>query len=230
MSTASSLLPRPCHSTDGDPGPWAAPQPWCRPVLPAIVAIGASAGGIEQIRIVLDLLPDNLDAILMVALHRPVTPVSYLRDVLGHQSRMPVVEAFANERLHAGWCYLGYPARHLGFGAEDRAVLTEDAEGLLRRRTVDDLFLSVARFAGPRGIGVVLSGMLRDGATGLAAIKAAGGRAFVQLPAEADYAGMPQAAIDQGTVMDLVAGTAALAGRIMDLTRVATCPPAVGYA
>ena len=197
------------------------------PPLPAVIAIGASAGGIEQIRIVLDLLPDDLDAVLLVAMHRPVGPVSYLREVLGRHSRMPVVEAFANERLHAGWCYLGYPARHLGFGANDRAVLTEDAQGLLRRRTVDDLFLSVARFAGPRGVGMVLSGMLRDGALGLAAIKAAGGRALVQLPAEADHAGMPQAAIDQGTPLDLVAGTTALAGRIVDLTRM---PLTVGHA
>lgn len=171
----------------------------------------------------LDLLPDDLDAVLLVAVHRPVTRVSYLCEVLALHSRMPVVEAHADERLHAGWCYLGYPARHLGFGAGDRAVLTDDAEGHLRRRTVDDLFLSVARFAGPRGIGVVLSGMLRDGAMGLAAIKAAGGRAFVQLPAEADHAGMPEAAIDQGTAMDLVAGTPALARRIVDLTS-APCP------
>ena len=72
--------------------------------------------------------------------------------------------------------------------------------------------------------------MLRDGAAGLAAIKAAGGRALVQLPAEAAYPGMPQAAIDEGTLIDLVAPTVMLARAIAGLAGpgrpgAGPCPP-----
>jgi chemotaxis response regulator CheB len=185
---------------------------------PTVIAIGASAGGIDQIRVMLDLLPDDLHGIVLVAVHRPIIRVSYLCEMLAQRSRMPVVEAFQDEHLLPGRCYLGLPAAHLGLGARDRAVLTADPEGRLRRRTVDDLFFSVASHAGPRAIGVVLSGMLRDGAAGLAAIKTAGGRAMAQLPAAAACPGMPQAAIDEGTAMDLVATTAGLAGMIAGLT------------
>jgi chemotaxis response regulator CheB len=196
-----------------------------------VVAIGASAGGIDQLHLVLGLLPEGLGAVVLVAMHRPVNRVSYLCETLGSRSRMPVVEAGEGERLLAGRCYLGLPARHLGLGAGDRAALDDDPEGLWRRRTVDDLFLSVALHAGPRAIGVVLTGMLRDGAAGLGAIKAAGGRTLVQLPAEAAFPGMPRAAIDEGTVIDLVAPTAALTRAIVGFvgpsaaTRAAAAPP-----
>ena len=115
----------------------------------------------------------------------------------------------------AGWCYLGLPAEHLELGADDHARLSSDPEGRRRWQTVDGLFRSAARHAGPRVIGVVLSGMLSDGSEGMAAIGRAGGTTMVQLPAEAQFSGMPQAAIDRGTAIDLMAPTAELARGIV---------------
>ena len=177
-----------------------------------VIAIGASAGGLEAIRTILELLPASLPAIVMVVLHRPGDQVSHLRDVLARKSRMPVVEAAHGEELHVGVCYLGQPAEHLGIDELVHAQLTCDAGGKGRRgRTIDDLFISVARHAGPRTVGVLLSGVLRDGSAGLAAIKRAGGITMVQSPAEARFPSMPENAIESAGIIDLIAPTAELA-------------------
>lgn len=180
-----------------------------------LIAIGASAGGLEEIRTILALLPADLPAIVLVVLHRPGDQVSHLRDVLARRSQMPVVEAVHGQDLEVGICYLGQPAGHLGVDRLVRAELTVDFGGKGRRgRTIDDLFTSVARHAGPRTVGVLLSGVLRDGSAGLAAIKKAGGITMVQSPAEARFADMPENAIASGRDIDLIAPTAELARAI----------------
>jgi two-component system, chemotaxis family, protein-glutamate methylesterase/glutaminase len=79
-----------------------------------IVAIGASAGGLPQIRMLLELLPPDLPAIVLVVLHRPGDQVSYLREVLACKSRVPVVEAILHgQELLVATCYLGQPSEHL---------------------------------------------------------------------------------------------------------------------
>jgi len=179
-----------------------------------VVVIGASAGGLPHISTLLELLPADLPAIVLVVLHRPGDQVSHLRDVLARKSRMQVVEAAQGEELLVGVCYLGQPAEHLGIDALVRARLTADPGGTRRGKTIDDLFGSVADHAGSRVIGVVLSGALRDGTEGLAAIKRAGGIAMVQSPAEAQFADMPESAIAYDHMVDLVAPTAELARAI----------------
>jgi two-component system chemotaxis response regulator CheB len=179
-----------------------------------VIVIGASAGGLPHIRTLLELLPADLPAIVLVVLHRPGGQVSHLREVLAAKSRMQVVEAVHGEELLVGVCYLGQPAKHLGIDELIRAKLSPDPGGARRGKMIDDLFVSVARHAGPRVIGVVLSGALRDGTQGLAAIKRAGGIALVQSPAEAQFAGMPESAIAYDHIVDLVASTAELAQAI----------------
>jgi two-component system, chemotaxis family, protein-glutamate methylesterase/glutaminase len=179
-----------------------------------VIVIGASAGGLPHIRTLLELLPADLPAIVLVVLHRPGDQVSHLREVLASKSRMQVVEAAPGEELLVGVCYLGQPAEHLGIDELVRAKLTPDPGGARRGKSIDDLFVSVARHAGPRVIGVVLSGALRDGTEGLAAIKRAGGIALVQSPAEAQFAGMPESAIASDHIVDLVAPTEELAQAI----------------
>jgi two-component system, chemotaxis family, protein-glutamate methylesterase/glutaminase len=179
-----------------------------------IIAIGASAGGIPYMRELLELLPAGLPAIVLVVLHRPGDQVSHLREVLACKSRMPVVEAIHGEELLIGVCYLGQPAEHLGIDELVRARLTADPGGARRGRTIDDLFVSLARHAGPRVIGVVLSGALRDGTKGLAEIKRAGGIAMAQSPAEAEFPSMPESAIAYDHIVDVIAPIAELARTI----------------
>ena len=139
---------------------------------PFFVAIGASGGeGLGDIRDLLQALPQPLDAVVMVVLHRPSDVISHLRAILARGCAMPVVVAEEAEALLPGTCYIGEPDGHLTLVARDLAHLLLGEGDRLRNRTVDTLFHSVACHAGPRVIGVVLSGALDDGSRGLAAIK-----------------------------------------------------------
>jgi two-component system chemotaxis response regulator CheB len=179
-----------------------------------IVAIGGSAGGLRQIRVLLELLPSDLPAIVLVVLHRPGDQVSYLREVLASKSRMPVVEAIHGQELLVATCYLGQPSEHLEVDELLRAKLLSDPRMSRRGRTIDGLFGSLAHHAGPRTIGVVLSGALRDGAKGLAEIKQAGGIIMVQSPGDAEFESMPESAIAHDGIVDVIAPTAELARAI----------------
>ena len=94
-----------------------------------------------------------------------------------------------------------------------RTELIEDH--FYKGHSIDALFNSLALYAGRRTIGVVLSGLVKDGAVGLGAIKAAGGKALIQSPQEAPYAEMPRAAAKLvGTKVDLIGTLDALAAAI----------------
>jgi two-component system chemotaxis response regulator CheB len=151
---------------------------------------------------------------VLVVLHRPGDQVSYLREVLASKSRMPVVEAIHGQELLVATCYLGQPSDHLEVDELVHAKLLSDPRMTRRGRTIDDLFVSLARHAGPRTIGVVLSGALRDGAKGLAEIKQAGGITLVQSPEDAEFESMPRSAIAHGGIVEVIAPTTELAHAI----------------
>jgi two-component system, chemotaxis family, protein-glutamate methylesterase/glutaminase len=179
-------------------------------VKPDIVAIGASAGGIDALRDLLQEIPAGFSGAILVVVHRPPEFDSRLHEVLGHYSHLPVVLARAGETMKRGVCYVSTPSQHLTLDRNDRFVLLPD--GFYRAHNIDVLFHSLARNAGPRTIGVILSGMQKDGTAGLAAIKEAGGVALVQAPREAAYPDMPRNAILHDGGIDLVA-PARLLGR-----------------
>jgi chemotaxis response regulator CheB len=144
--------------------------------------------------------------------------VSHLRDVLARRCGLHVVVARDGERLRPGSCYVGEPARHLTIGADGRIHLLHDR--VYRGRTIDALFQSLAEHAGPRTIGIVLSGELDDGTRGLAAIKAAGGIALVQSPTDALAKSMPQNALHYDGPVDVVGSVHRLAEAVVKLTSV----------
>ncbi|WP_435170321.1 chemotaxis protein CheB [Falsirhodobacter sp. 1013] len=149
---------------------------------PWTVAVGASGGeGLQDLR---DLLREwsDLDAVVMIVLHRPWTAISHLREVLQRSSRMPVLIADEDERLQPGHVYIGEPANHLTLIARTMGTLTPDPVRMHGNRTVDLLFNSLAEFGGSRIIGIVLAGSLDDGSRGLATIKTAGGCTMVVTP------------------------------------------------
>ncbi len=191
-----------------------------RPARRDVIAIGASAGGLKPVKMILELLHADLPATVLVVIHRPFDRVSRLQHVLAAKSRLPVIEAINGQELLVGVCYLGQPAGHLGVDELAHARLTTDHGGSRRGRTIDDLFASVARHAGPRVIGVLLSGLLRDGSEGLAAIRRAGGVAMVQSPGDARFPDMPANAIAHG-VIDVIAPIAELVAAIEHHAR---CP------
>jgi two-component system chemotaxis response regulator CheB len=149
----------------------------------------------------------------MVVLHRPSERVSALRDVLARLSNMPVVIAGEGETFKKGICYIGEPDQHLAIGFGNDAALVAGGNNRLRNRTIDTLFLSLARHAGQRTIGVVLSGSLDDGSRGLAAIHEAGGLTMVLDPKHKPR-GMQQNAIDYDGPISVI-GTARRIGGII---------------
>lgn len=178
-----------------------------KPAPPYIIAIGASGGeGLDDIKDLLYALPQPTAAVVMVVLHRPSDKVSALREVLARSCDMPVVVTTDAEEFVPGICYIGEPDGHLTLLARNIAHLVPGVDNKLRNRTVDTLFNSLARHAGPRMIGVILSGSLDDGSRGLAAIHAARGLTMVLDPGHKPR-GMQQNAIDYNGPISFI-GTA----------------------
>jgi two-component system chemotaxis response regulator CheB len=179
---------------------------------PDIVAIGASAGGIEAVCGLLRHLPPALPAAVLVAVHRPPERISHLQSVLARATAMRVVLPREGDRLQHGHCYVGTPGLHLVIGVGRRIHALHDS--FYRGHCIDALFQSLARHAGAHTIGVILSGLLKDGTLGLKAIKECGGLAFVQSPSEAEYKEMPMNAIAHDGMIDFVGPVAAIAAEI----------------
>lgn len=187
-------------------------------VGPPCVAVGASGGaGLDDIKELLHALPAPLPAVVMVVLHRPVDRLSDLRAVLARATRMDVRIAEHDEILLPGTIYIGQPAHHLTLIARSRAGLRPGPANEYRNRTIDMLFRSLAEFAGPAAIGVVLSGALDDGARGLAAIHAAKGVTMVLTPNRDRPPGMPENAIDYDGQINVIGSPGFIAKEIVRL-------------
>ena len=180
-----------------------------------IVAIGAWAGGVEAVSQLLSLLPGDLAAAVIVVLHRAPSRQSHLQGILSRRSQLRVVIPSQGDRLDYGVCVVGTPEQHLTVGPGLQLHLVPNH--FYRSHNIDALFNSLARIAGNRTIGVILSGMLKDGPLGLKAIKEAGGTALVQSREEAAYAEMPTSAIKHDGAIDLIAPVSKIAADIVRL-------------
>jgi two-component system chemotaxis response regulator CheB len=159
-----------------------------------IVAIGASAGGIEALREVTKGLPSDLGAAVFVVLHLPRDTRSSLPEILSRSGPLPAAHPRDGESIEPGRIYVAPPDQHLLLD-DGRVRLSRGPQHNHVRPAVDPLFASAARSHGSRVVGVVLSGALDDGTAGLARIKRRGGVAIVQDPSTAAYPGMPESAL-----------------------------------
>jgi len=158
-----------------------------------VVAIGASAGGVEALYTIAAALPGDFLAPVLVVQHMDPRHKSLLAGLLGRRCRLRVKQATNDEAVSGGTIYIAPPDMHL-IVRSGRLVLTETAHVHFSRPSIDILFQSVADAYGDRAIAVILSGSGMDGADGIRAIKAKGGTTLVQDPASAAHNGMPQAA------------------------------------
>jgi two-component system chemotaxis response regulator CheB len=160
-----------------------------------IIVIGASAGGVEALtRLVGDLAPD-IGAALFVTLHFPPNSTSALPRILTRAGNLHAMHASDGQEIEEGKIYLARPDHHLLI-FRDHVRLYRGPRENGNRPAVDPMFRSAAIAYGPRVIGVVLSGNLDDGTSGLLAIKRRGGTAVVQDPEDAMFPAMPQSAIE----------------------------------
>lgn len=174
-----------------------------------IIAIGGSAGSTEPLKQLLSGLPEDFPGSVFVTTHLPSTHESYLPELLGGRTKIPVGAAVDGQPIETGHVYLAASDRHLLLIDHTLRLGLGPRENM-SRPSIDPMFRSAALAFGSRAVGVVLSGMLNDGASGLYAIKQAGGTAIVQHPLDARSGEMPRAAME-ATEVDFVAGAADLA-------------------
>jgi two-component system chemotaxis response regulator CheB len=188
-------------------------QPGAAPTI--VVGVGASAGGVEALSRFVSLLPATFHGAVLVVLHIAPGVPSVLAQILSRRCRLRVLAAADDLPVRPGHVYIAPPDRHL-LVADGRLQLGRGPQENGHRPAVDPLLRSIAAAYGTGAVGVILSGTRDDGTAGLARIKAAGGRALVQDPEEALYAGMPQSAVTHVDV-DEVLGLEGLVRDIVDL-------------
>jgi two-component system, chemotaxis family, protein-glutamate methylesterase/glutaminase len=157
-----------------------------------IIAVGASSGGLDALRALVQGLPKDLPASIFIVMHVGIR--SHLSEILQKLSTLPVVSAESGERFRPGNIYVARPGKHLLIH-NGHILLRRGPRENMARPAVDPLFRTAAATCGGRVIGVVLSGALNDGTAGLMAVKRCGGLAVVQDPADASVPCMPQSAL-----------------------------------
>ncbi len=160
-----------------------------------ITVIGASAGGIGALRKLLGSLPADYPAAIFVVVHIAAESPSVLSDILGREGPLLAIPAGNGAPIQPGRIMVAPPDYHLMF-QDGQVVLSHGPRENRHRPSIDVLFRSAAVAFGARVTGVVLSGMLDDGAAGLWAISRRGGVAVVQDPLDAEYPAMPRSALD----------------------------------
>jgi two-component system chemotaxis response regulator CheB len=182
-----------------------------------IVAVGASAGGVEALTRVVGGLPPAFPAAVFVVLHLSPNLPSALAEILGRSGPLRATQAENQQPIQSGHIYVAPPNKHLVVHRRHMTLETGPRENNARP-SVDRLFRRAARSYGRRVVGVVLSGTLTDGALGLAAIKMRGGVCIVQDPEEALFAGMPESAL-AATDIDYCLPVADISTQLDELTK-----------
>lgn len=161
-----------------------------------LVVAGASAGGLPVLELLAAGLPADLPAAVFVVIHVPERAVSYLDEILDRAGPLPAHLADDGEEIRPGHIYCARPGHHLLIEGNRVAVKSGPKENRFRP-SIDALFRSAAYTGRERTIGVVLSGTMSDGTSGLWTIKRFGGITIVQDPSEAAYDAMPLNALVQ---------------------------------
>lgn len=162
-----------------------------------VVAVGTSAGGVEALLFLAKSFRPDFPASVLVTIHLPSHWPSSLGEILSAAGPLPAAFATDGERLRKGRIYIAPPDRHLIVDG-DRLSLGFGPRENNARPAIDPMLRSAAVCCGFRSVGVVLTGTLGDGASGLWALQQCGGTTVVQDPSDAAFAEMPLTALNRG--------------------------------
>jgi two-component system chemotaxis response regulator CheB len=172
----------------------------------AVVALAASTGGTEALKLILEAMPVDAPPILVVQ-HMPAGFTQTFALRLNETCTIEVKEAQNGDVVQSGRALIAPGDQHLRLALRDGRYCAEVRSGELVRRhrpSADVLFASVARAAGPAAVGAILTGMGDDGARGLLEMRSAGAATLAQDEASSIVFGMPQQAIRHGAVEEIV--------------------------
>jgi two-component system, chemotaxis family, protein-glutamate methylesterase/glutaminase len=161
---------------------------------PSLVVVGASAGGVEALTMLVSALPRDLEAAVCVVLHLAAGAESRLADILSRAGPLRAVQARDGEPLTRGRIYVAPPDRHL-MVRDGRVLINRGARENGFRPSIDVLFRSAALTYGPRTVAVVLSGSRDDGVAGASSVGGRGGCVMVQSPDDALFPNLPSATV-----------------------------------
>ena len=170
--------------------------------LPAnqVVAIAASAGGIEALCCVLEDLPSDFVAAIVIVLHVSPYRRSFLAEVLNRRTSLEVKEAVAGALLCPGMVFTAPSNQHMLVNPGGILSLSSSERIHYTRPSAEPLFKSVAANYKTQAIGVVLTGTGSDGSTGIQLIKEMGGKTIAQDESTSKFFNMPRAAIATGAI------------------------------
>ena len=181
-----------------------------------LIVVAASAGGIAALSKIFSGLPEDLPVPIVVVQHLDPRHRSLLAEVLSRRTPLGVRQAQGGDKLEPGTIYIAPPDNHVLANADGTIALSQSELVHFVRPSADLLFESAAGAYRDRLVAVVLTGTGSDGSMGVRAVKAVNGTVIVQDPADAEFDGMPKAAIATGDV-DFVLPLAEIATALVTL-------------
>jgi len=182
-----------------------------------LIVIGASTGGPRVVNELLSSLPGDLRAAVLVVQHIAQGFSAGMAEWLANASRLPVALAVEGQAIRVGEVLIAPDTRDLLITRE-RTIHLSDAPLLIQRPSIDISMQAAAEVFGARAIGVLLTGMGRDGAYGMLTIKRSNGYTIAQDEATSTIFGMPRAAIQLGAALEVLPATQ-IAPRLVELVK-----------
>ncbi|MBU2966016.1 EAL domain-containing protein [Amphritea sp. 2_MG-2023] len=169
-----------------------------------VVGIGSSAGGLEALTTLIKGLPRNNNTAYIIAQHLSPKHNTMLVELLSRESTLMIKEAEHNETLASDVFYITPPNKNVEINNNNQIILSApEKHSFLPKPSVNQLFISIAKYKKEKSVGIILSGTGSDGCQGMRAINSEGGITIVQEPSTAKYDGMPMASIN-GSVVDIL--------------------------
>ncbi|MCC6444588.1 MAG: chemotaxis response regulator protein-glutamate methylesterase [Armatimonadetes bacterium] len=201
---ASLNAPKPAAPAPSPPRSVPAPRPSVGKGHMRLVVIGTSTGGPRALQEVIPRLPGDLKAAVAVVQHMPAGFTRSLADRLNSLSSLYVKEAEAGDALEPGKALLAPGGWHMAVESGQAVSLNQDPPLWGVRPSVDVTLKSAAAVFGRRAVGVILTGMGRDGADGMAAVRQCGGVTIAEHESTCVVYGMPKTVIEAGTAGHIV--------------------------